>query len=244
MRFTGHGTVLRFVIMLLAILAAMSLTTEAKPTSTCPATLNVIDTVYDYDTADTLLLVRSDDYNGSGRAEYSAALNADVGTYIYCGKWWLNLYSQSVRTLFITPNDAINGSQPAGPSAGYYWQNVEVAGGCYDQNGNLVYLQNILSLSNNCGMIVDFYSGGTKYKLSIGPGCSGCASVPAPQTGLMTVTCNQVSNNQCVSWTFAPNMASNSTNPPTVANLYYYGRAGRLVFVGQYYETFRIDVNP
>lgn len=233
----------RCVIMLLAI-SAMSLTSEAKPTPNCPATLNVTYTVHDSDTAGTtLLLVRSDDYSGTGQATYSAALNANLGTYIYCGQWWLNLYSQSVRTLFITPNDAINGSQPAGPPAGYYWQNVEMAGGCFDQNGNKVYLQNILTLSNNCGTILDFYSAGTKYKLSIGPGCQACAGVPAPKTGLVTVACNQVSNNQCVSWTFAPNTTPNSTNPPTVANLYSFGRHG-LVLVGQYYETFRIDVNP
>jgi hypothetical protein len=77
----------------------------------------------------------------------------------------------------------------------------------------------------------------------MGPGCSGCVGVPAPTTtGLLTVTCNSVSNNQCVNWTFAPNMTPSSTNPPTVANLYYYARGGKLIFFGQYYMTFRIDV--
>ena len=45
--------------------------------------------------------------------------------------------------------------------------------------------------------------------------------------------------------TFAPNMTTGSSNPPTVANLYYYARGGKLTFIGQYYNTFRIDVrNP
>ncbi len=45
--------------------------------------------------------------------------------------------------------------------------------------------------------------------------------------------------------TFAPNMTTGSSNPPTVANLYYYARGGKLTFIGQYYNTFRFDVtNP
>jgi hypothetical protein len=45
--------------------------------------------------------------------------------HIYCGMWFLRMYSQSVRTVWITANDAINSSHPAGPPPGYYWQNVE-----------------------------------------------------------------------------------------------------------------------
>ena len=93
-------------------------------------------------------------------------------------------------------------------------------------------------------MILDFNANGTKYKLRMGPGCSGCAGVPAPTTfGFVTVTCNSVSNNQCVSWTLTPNMTPSSTNPPTVANLYYYAKGGKLTFIGQYYMTFRIDAS-
>jgi len=40
-------------------------------------------------------------------------------------------------------------------------------------------------------------------------------------------------------------MTTGSSNPPTVANLYYYARGGKLTFIGQYYNTFRFDVtNP
>jgi hypothetical protein len=38
-------------------------------------------------------------------------------------------------------------------------------------------------------------------------------------------------------------MTPSSTNPPTVANLYFYGRGGKLIFFGQYYMTFRIEAS-
>jgi len=215
-----------------------------KPTtSTCPASINVTVTVHDYDTTGAQFLVRSDDHNGQNQAQYSAS-DPNTATNVSCGKFRFNLYSQNLRTLYIDSTAAINSSQPPGPPPGYVWQNVELASGCYDQNGNQVYLQNILTSSNNCGIILDFNPNGTKYKLHMGPGCSGCAGVPAPTTtGLITVTCNSVQNSQCVSWTFAPNMTPSSTNPPIVANLYFYGRGGKLIFFGQYYMTFRIDAS-
>ena len=109
-----------------------------------------------------------------------------------------------------------------------------------NQNGNTVPLENILTSSNSCGLIVDFYSGGTKYKLAMDR--RGQRRAP---TGLVTVTCNSVSKGQCVNCKFAPNMTTGSSNPPTVANLYYYARGGKLTFIGQYYNTFRFDVtNP
>jgi hypothetical protein len=206
--------------------------------------------VYDYDTTGTLLLERSDDFNGSNQAQYSQTSDTSLTTVVSCGMLRFNLYGQSgttqaIRTMFITPNQAIDAAQPAGPPPGYYWQNVELASGCYDQNGNQVYIQNILTSSDNCGMILDFNADGTKYKLRMGPGCSGCVGVAAPTSfGSLTVTCNSISNNQCISWTFTPNLTPSSTNPATVANLYYYARGGKLTFFGQYYMTFRIDVNP
>lgn len=62
---------------------------------------------------------------------------------------------------------------------------------------------------------------------------------------MVAVTCNQVSNNQCVSWSIVPNANAPNAN---VANLYWYSSKGKnstWVFVGQYCNTFRIDVtNP
>lgn len=238
------------LVVLLTLLGVSPFAWGGKPgTSTCPPNSGVTVTVYDYDAAGALLLERSDDFNGTNQSQYSATSDPSLMTLISCGMLRFNLYSQggttqAIRTMYITGNDAIDGSQPAGPPPGQYWQNVELASGCYDQSGNQVYFQNILTSSGNCGMILDFNANGTKYKLRMGPGCSGCAGVPAPTTfGFVTVTCNSVSNNQCVSWTLTPNTAPSSTNPPTVANLYYYAKGGKLTFIGQYYMTFRIDAS-
>ncbi len=198
-----------------------------------PTTINVTTTVYDFDaTGAEQLLMRSDDYNGAGQATYT--------TIDGCGSWLnskgitLNLFSQSVRTLWITPNVAINSSQPAGPPAGYYWQNGEAYCACYDQSGNTVPFPNLTNGSNNCSLGVDFNSNGTKYKLVMSP------HLPAtgPATGLASVACNAVSNGQCVNWTITPNTAAANAS---VADLFYYNKRGALVFVGQYYNTFRID---
>lgn len=64
-----------------------------------------------------------------------------------------------------------------------------------------------------------------------------------PATGLVTVTCNLVSSNQCVSWTITPNTSARAPSP-TVGNLYSYTGTVKQpwVFIGQYYDTFRIDV--
>jgi len=148
------------------------------------------------------------------------------------------MYSQSIRTVWITPNNPINSSQPAAPPADYYWVYVEGTGKCFDQNLNQVSYQNILTSSNNCGLNMDFGYNGVKYKLSMTP----LLPAPGPATGLATGTCNIVSSGQCVNWTMTPNLAADAAHPPTVANLYYYARGGKLTFIGQYYNTFRIDV--
>ena len=240
------------IFVLVGLLALGTPAWAGKPgTSTCPPSSNVTVTVYDYDATGALLLERSDDFNGVNQASYSVTSNPYLATNISCGNLRFNLYGQSsttqaIRTMYIAANQAISGSQPAGPPPGYIWQNVELVSGCYDQNGNQVYLQNVLTSSDNCGIILDFNANGTKYKLRMGPGCPSCVGIPAPPTfGLLTVTCNSVSNGQCTSWTFTPNMTPSSTNPPTVANLYYYAKGGKLTFFGQYYMTFRMDAtNP
>lgn len=224
---------------------------KTGPCSAVDSCENVTTTVQDTDTSGAQLLLKSDDYNASGEATYTAALDPNVTTYLYNGQWWLNLYSQSTRTVYITPNDAINSSQPAGPPPGYYWQDVELSARCYDQNLNLVQLQNILTSSGNCLRIVDFYFGGIKYKLAMGPSLSQTLGEPpntAPATGLVTATCNSTNVisgvTVCVNWTLAPNMSTGTSNPPTVADLFYYAKKG-LTYIGQYHDTFRIDfTNP
>jgi len=237
----------RIFAVVMALLSVSTVAWAGKTTSTCPPSSSVTVTLYDDDSTGLPLLERSDDFNGTNQALYSAVTDPYLTTAISCGRLRFNLYGQSgttqaIRTMYITPNQAIDASQPVGPPPEYVWQNVEFASGCYDQNGNQVYLENVLTSSNHCGMILDFYDNGTKYKLQMGPGCSGCVGVPAPTTtGFIAVTCNSVSNNQCVSWTFAPSTTPSSTNPPTVANLYYYAKGGKLTFFGQYYMTFRMD---
>jgi hypothetical protein len=213
---------------------------------------NVTTLVHDSGLDGTQLLMRSDDYNGSGQATYSSN-KSGLSNSIVSGEWVLSLLKQSLRTLWITPNDPV-GSQPAGPPAGYYWQSVEVKSVCFDQNANTVPLPNVVSSSGNCKLGVNFKSGGTLYKLLMSPfplsqpGDSPptCPSTGCPASGVATVTCNKVSNSQCVSWTIVPNANAPNAN---VANLYWYNAptptTATWVFIGQYYNTFRIDVtNP
>ena len=205
-------------------------------------------TVYDNDALGNQLLLRSDDYNqglcGGSCAVYSGTLNAKVLSYLGPqGGWRLGLYNQSARTLYVTP-DVPYGTQPVGPQPGYYWQNVEAYALCYDQNNNVVPLVNVVSSSANCSMGLDFTSGGTKYKLVMSPSLPSatCPAGGCPVAGLATVSCGAVSSGQCVNWTIAP---TPYVTKSSVANLYYYTHNGTLVFVGQYYNTYRIGVtNP
>jgi hypothetical protein len=171
-------------------------------------------------------------------------LNAKVLSYLGPqGAWRLGLYNQSVRTLFITP-DVPYGSAPTGPLPGFYWQNVEAYSLCYDQNKNAVQLINVVTSSGNCSMGLDFTSGGTKYKLVMSPSlpAASCPSGGCPATGLTAVTCNAVSNGQCVNWSISPVSGLPLSG---VSNLYSYTHQGTLVYIGQYYNSFRIGVsNP
>jgi hypothetical protein len=203
---------------------------------------NVTTIVHDTDSVGVQTLMRSDDYNGSGQASYTT-INSVVSD-IYNGVLFLDLFykGQTLRTLYITPNDpyapAQNPPVPI-PPAGYYRQYVEMTISCYDATGNIVPLQNIITPSGNCGLGVDFGYNGVKYKLVMRP----VLPAPGPVTGLATVTCNAISNGQCVNWTTTPNANS---SPANVANLYYYAKGpGKLTYLGQYYNTYRIDVtNP
>jgi hypothetical protein len=116
---------------------------------------------------------------------------------------------------------------------------------CYDQHLNIVPFQNVLTFSSNCGMILDFGYNGTEYEITMAP--TGAPAFSGPNTGLVTVTCNSVVGGKCVSWTITPNLTASATNPPTVANLFVLtgNHKTPLALVGQYHETFRIDVtNP
>lgn len=208
--------------------------------NTTSSNTNVTSNVSDYDASGALLLFRSDDYNGSNQATYTSVNS--IGSFLdSSGIWHLNLYSQKTgaRTVYVTPNDSV-GSQPAAPPAGYYWKNVEITSKCTDSSGNTVPFPNLVNGSNTCGFMVDFGYSGTTYKLLVGRVLNATDPIP----GKASVTCNAVnSSNQCVAWTIA---VGNGTSP-VVANLYSYTgpRRAPWVYIGQYYNTFRVDVtNP
>ena len=223
--------------------------TAQKPSAT---TINVTSTVYDFDTSGTPLLMRSDDNNGNGQATYTTfkgkgANSASVTSTITTdGQWQLSMNEQSGRTLWITPNQAIDSSQPLAPPAGYY-AIQKAYSVCRDQDGNVVPFPNLANGSGNCSLAVNFIYGGVLYKLLMRPDSLDATLCPAggcPATGLAKVTCNGVSNNKCVNWTITPN-----PDVPLVgvSNLYSYTgpRATPWVFIGQYYNTFLINAsNP
>ncbi len=201
--------------------------------------------VFDNDSAGGQLFLRSDASNGTGEATYSnsrtltSAIEAN-------GEWRLQWGSMSTRALWITPNDPVDNSQPASPPAGYYTQGIEVVSVCRDQTGNIVPFENLVNGSNTCSLGVDFITGGIEYKLFMSPSGvpadsgSSCPSTGCPPTGVATVTCDEVSSNQCVNWTITPNLTAPYA---TVASLFSYTgtRAQPWVYIGQYHNTFRIN---
>lgn len=230
----------------LSMLALLSLPEGAR--SKTASNINVTAIVHDFDPTGAMLLIRSDDHNGTGEATYSVN-DTNVGSSIdSSGEWWLRLYGQTtrqpiLRQLYVTPNDEYNSSATSVPPAGLYWQSVEASSVCRDQNLNRVPFENVVTSSGNCSLDLDFGYQGIVYKLLLSPVLRNPGD---PATGLVTVTCNQVNNNQCVSWTLTPNTNAGAPSP-TVANLYSYTgtHSNPWVFIGQYYDTFRIDVtNP
>lgn len=217
-------------------------------------TSNVTTTVFDTDATGTQVLTRSDDYNGTGQAAYTSSSSGESNlvSVITDGEWKLNLAHQTLRALWITPNNPV-GSQPVGPPAGYYTQGVSAGSHCFDQNGNIVPLGNVVTSSGSCEFGLNFESGGTLYKLLMSPfPLSGAGDPPptcprsgCPATGVATVTCDALSNGQCVNWTIVPNGSAANAG---VANLYRYSSSGHTatwIYIGQYYNSFRIAVtNP
>lgn len=207
-----------------------------KPTSS----INVTTIVHDYDTSNNWLLMRSDDFNGVGQATYSAALDPNVSSIIASGGWQVYLGNQTVRTVYLTLSNPVPGSNPSPAPNGYYSANTEIYSTCFDQNNNVISFLAIAPFTslNRCQLGVDFSYGRTKYKLVMSP--------TRPGTGWATVTCNAGnSSGVCDSWTIVPNTTAGSGNVPEVANLYQFSTAGSLVYIGSYYNTYRIDItNP
>jgi hypothetical protein len=145
--------------------AALGGAQGSKPTS---SSINVTATVYDYDGGGVELLLRSDDYSGTGQATYTSTSSggSSLSSHITSsGEFELLLYNQSLRTVWITPNDPV-GSEPTGPSAGHYWKGSDVRSECFDQNGSIVPLANVVTSSGNCKLGVNFNSAGTLYNVA------------------------------------------------------------------------------
>ena len=204
-------------------------------------TIQVTATIYDENSAPNDLLLRSDDYNGNGLWQATYDNSGGVTSRIFSsnGSWQLYLGNQSVRRIWLTLSRPANNSGPAPVPDGYYSDSVEVYSRCWDTNNQETGLLVIPPgmANTRCTLGVDFAYARTKYKLVMGPTISG--------TGWATVSCNAGSGATCDNWTITPNSVAGSGNVPTVAALYKFAKNGSLVFLGWYYNTYRIDVtNP
>jgi hypothetical protein len=216
----------------LALVAITPKNASAAKPAPQPTNINVTSTIQDQ-VGSTLHLFRSDLQGGTNTTTYTTTggVTSTVGLAAGAG-WSTTLFNQSARKVWITLN-AVDGSAPPAPS-GLYAQNVEIYSWCFDAAGNRVgYLSIPEGTSNNrCIFSFDFGSGRDKFKLAMGQFAS-------PASGWATVTCHaSQSSGACISWTIMPNTIDANAN---IANLYKFANGG-LVLVGQYYNTFRIDV--
>ena len=189
-----------------------------------PAPL-VITTIYDRDAAGNFLLTRSDDYNGTGLATYTASTK--ITSQIQAGgSWKLYIGNQATRTVYL-----VLASQGIDAPDGYYSANVEIYSQCYDASGNIVSLLAMAAGTSNgdCSFGKDFSYGRTKYKLVMAPKFDG--------TGRALVTCNADSAGSCTSWTISvnPNVANAG-----VATLFRFGNNGDLIYVGNYHDSYLV----
>ena len=188
-----------------------------------PPKVNVTSTLFDTDSVGALLLTRSDDFNGTGQADY--APSNEISSSVGAG-WQLYIGNQTIRTVYLVLR-----SQGIPLPDGYYSQNMEVYTQCYDANAVQVGIQAMAqgSVNGNCSFGVDFGSGGVRYKLVMSPGHAG--------TGRSLVTCLAASNGSCTKWSIVPNSTVLNAG---VANLYHFARNGSLVLDGVYHNSYRV----
>jgi hypothetical protein len=230
----------RVAAILLAVAALNYIPRGARAGKPTASNTNVTTIVQDTDTSGGLLLFRSDDFNGSNQATYTAVDN--VVSYIdSSGIWRLQLYGQKTgtRTVFVTPDMPV-GREPTAPPANYYWKNIEITSKCTDSSGNTVPFSSLVNGSSSCGFMVDFGYNNIVYKLLVGRVLNATDPKPAEAS----VACNALnSSGQCVNWTITAGDSASGA----VANLYSYtGRpSAPWVFIGQYYNSLRVQVtNP
>ncbi len=200
---------------------------ESRSSPPPPPTPNVTSILYDADASGAALLTRSDDFNGSTSATYTAVNN--ITSHIGAdGGWQLYLGSQSARTVRLTL-----ASQGIPVPDGSYSSNVEVYTGCYNAANAQVSLLTMAvgAVNGNCSFGVDFSSGQTKHKLVMSPNWTG--------TGRAMVTCNSAAGTSCTNWTIAVNTGVANAG---VANLFHYAKNGSLVLDGVYHNSYSVNV--
>jgi hypothetical protein len=220
-------------LFFVAVLPALSLLAEKPPTN-----IPVTTTIHNDNAAPNDLLFRSD---GASEASYQASHLA-----LTTGAWQLYIGNQTARRVWMTLSHSLPGSPSAPAPDGYYSDSVEVYSRCWDINNTVVPFLAIPAGTsiNRCNFGLDFAYNRVKYKLVMGP------SIPAlgldtSGTGWAAVSCNSAAGGACNSWSIVPNMIAGGGNVPTVANLYQFTKTGNLLLIGQYYNTYRVDVtNP
>jgi hypothetical protein len=208
-----------------------------------PPDISVTTTIFDTDASGNPLLLRSDDYNGTGFATYvsSSGHGSSLTSHINPdGGWQLLLNNQTVRTLALV----LASQGMTGIPDGNYWANVEAYARCYDASNTHVDIIGMAAgaWNGNCTFGLDFTAGSTKYKLTMGPD-SDADGV----TGRALVTCTAASNGSCTNWTVVPNPATVTTFTLTngqtvsapVASLYAFTTRGFL-FKGSYHNSYSI----
>jgi hypothetical protein len=214
--------------------SAAAASPQGKPSNS--SAVSVTSVVYDYTDSTKLVqnLLRSDGYNASGQASYTTSGN--VLSQIN-GFWYLDLRSQTTRSVYLTFSETVSGPSNPLPD-GYYY--AEVISRCFDINGNIISFLGVNTSDNRCSLRVNLTHGGTSYVFVMSPESKYAG------TGWATVACNAVNaSGSCVHWTITPTPSIQVTNA-TVANLYTVNpRNGKETLVGSYHNTYRIDVtNP
>lgn len=229
-----------------ALLAVFLLIQTANTAKTATTYIPVTTTIHNDNAVPNDLLFRSD---GAAEATYldGGGKVKSISSHITAGGGWqLYIGNQTARRVWLTLSHPLPGSPAAPAPDNYYSDSVEVYSRCWDTtNTEVAYLAIPAGTSiNRCTFGLDFAYNRVKYKLVMGPSIPG-VTLDTTGTGWASVSCNSANVGGCNSWSIIPNAIGGGGNFPTVANLYQYGRNGTLSFIGQYYNTYRVDVtNP
>jgi hypothetical protein len=225
----------------IAVLLAVSLLAQKTTTTYIPVTT----TIHNDNAAPNDLLFRSD---GASEASYQdgGSVHSISSHLAPTGAWQLYIGNQTARRVWLTLSHSLPGSPSAPAPDGYYSDSVEVYSRCWDINNTVVPFLAIPAGTsiNRCDFGLDFAYKRVGYKLVMGPSIP-TLGLDTSGTGWATVSCNSATGGACNSWTIVPNMIAGGGNVPTVANLYQFTKNGNPLLIGQYYNTYRVDVtNP